>query len=153
MKGLKPTMHLRFHPTLHTEPFRPSVVRLLFEGKVPSEPESDIAGQDFYLYVWVKDHAAVIGFQAVLDESIIAVYRAPDYLTFGRISRFPMNRAVDGCEIRFERDLMQAAMHGMENSAFSVLVSEVECVAVGGKRVPIALNADETAYLATLPIE
>jgi hypothetical protein len=146
-------MHLRFHPTLHTEPFRPSVVRLLFEGKVPFEPESDVAGQDFYLYVWVKDHTTVIGFQAILDEAIVAVYRAPDYLTFGRISRFPMNRAVDGSEIRFERDLILAAMRGIENSTFPELVREVESIAVGGKRSGVTLISPEATYLAALPLE
>jgi hypothetical protein len=145
-------MHLRLSPTLHTEPFRPSVVRLLFEGKVPSDRGEDLAGKDFYLYVWVKDYREVIGFQAVLNEEIILVYRAPDYLTFGRISRFPMNRAVDTNEVRYDRDLLLAAMARIENPQFPLLISQIEKTAVAGQRATIELEPAESSYCATLPV-
>jgi hypothetical protein len=140
-------LHLDQYP--HTEPFKPDLVRLLFEGTIPDETE-EIGGEDFYLYAWVRDGKFLESFQAVLDDSITLVFRAPDYVTTGRVGRMPMNRAISTFDSAEDKRKMLAALRDLRNSTFPDLLGSIETVAAGGEVSPPVLTNDEESALADL---
>jgi hypothetical protein len=142
-------MELNLDRYPHTEPFKPNLVRLLFEGSVPTEVE-EIGGDDFYLYAWVRDGKYLESFQAVLDDSITLVYRAPDYITTGRVGRMPMNRAISTFDSAEDKRKMLRALQDLHNDTFPHLVGSIEAVAAGGHDTAPELPDNEESTLAAL---
>ncbi|MBD3314482.1 MAG: hypothetical protein GF344_01735 [Chitinivibrionales bacterium] len=135
-------LHLDKYP--HTEPFKPNLVRLLFEGTVPNEIE-EIGGEEFYLYAWVRDGKYLESFQAVLDDSITLVYRAPNYVTTGRVGRMPMNRAISTFDAAEDKRKMRMALQDLRNTVFPNLLGAVETAARGnGMPHPELVDREET---------
>jgi hypothetical protein len=135
-------MKLQLDRYPYTEPFRPGVVRLLFE--LASSPETDgCVPKDLYLYVWVREHSLVESFQIVLDDSLTLVYRAPNYVTVGRVGRMPMNRAISNEDAASDTHTIRRYVRNFRNAAFTGLLTWIESIAHGRSSREYRLSDDE----------
>ncbi|MBD3397261.1 MAG: hypothetical protein GF418_16695 [Chitinivibrionales bacterium] len=122
-------------------------MRLLFEGAVP-EGDGPMARREFYIYVWIRDAVHVESFQAVLADAVTLVYRAPGYLTAGRIGRVPFNRAIQASNQAGDKGLICDVMRDLSCAHFPKLVRLIERIAQGEMIACPRLAGEEADYLA-----
>lgn len=124
-------------------------MRLLFEGKVP-DGDGPAARKDFYIYAWIHDGSYLESFQAVLAEAVTLIYRAPRYVTVGRIGHIPMTRAIRASEEPEDEELIRGVMHDLRNEHFPHMLSAVELLAKGETLPVVFLTEEEAAYLSEI---
>jgi hypothetical protein len=140
-------MELRLYKLPYTEPFRPRLTRLLFEGKAP-EDCGPAQQMDFYVYVWIRDKVYLESFQAVLADAVTLIYRAPEYLSVGRIGHIPFNRAIRTSDSPEDRELILGAMQELTNIHFPRLMESVVRIANGSTLRDVYLAKQESTYLS-----
>jgi hypothetical protein len=144
------TIHLRLYKEPLHEVYAKDVVRLLFEAVAPDDA-SQKKVIDFYMYVWIAEGKRLTGFQAILDNAITLVYRAPSYITVGRIGHAPINRSIQGVEAgAVDDNSIRGAMQGFQNEEFPDLVAAIEGLAHGQSSAEVMLSEREKTYFAEL---
>lgn len=134
-------MNLRLYKTPHIDPLYPSLIRLLFEGKVPGKRSSEES--DYYMYVWINNVGYLRGFQAVLGNRITFAYHVPSRRSFGILARDIINRGVTQKESPEDREKIISAMDCMSNSSFPILLGYIKKLAKGEDIVEVKLSFEE----------
>lgn len=143
-------MELRLYKQLYREARDPSRVRLLFEGKAPAGPGSDLRG-DFYLFVWLRDKRYVESFQAVLNDDLVFSYGGPGNISIGRITDNPVKRSIQsGGVSENENRRIRQALSAMRNRDFPDLMTKITGVAGGGAGRDLQLSDAEQRFCRQL---
>jgi hypothetical protein len=142
-------MLLRLFKDPYSEPFSPGRTRLLFE-QAPDETSVAPGRKDFYLYVWIQDSQQLAGFQAVLDDELVADFRPPRRLDFSRISGKPLKRSLREPLDASERRAFLADTRGLWSASFGNLVHTVDSILHGDPAASLELTPEERTTLAGL---
>lgn len=134
-------MKLRLYKTPHIDPIHPSLIRLLFEGKVPGKRSPEES--DYYMYVWINNVGYLRGFQAVFGNRITFAYHVPSKRSFGILARDIINRGVTRKESPEDRKKIISAMNCMSNNSFPILLGYIKKLVNGENMSEVKLSFEE----------
>ena len=142
-------MNLRLYREPHTEVAAPDVVRLLFEADDrPCRGRS--RSSDFYLYAWIRGGASLDALQAVLDDTWVLSWRAPDTCAFGIIGAEPINRAIRETRAAARRRVILRLLGAARNDEFGQLLALAARRARGDNEGSLELTESEQRVLRGL---
>lgn len=134
-------MNLQLYKTPYSDPMCPNLIRLLFEGKVPTERGT--GESDYYIYVWITNGGYLRGFQAVLGNKISFAYHVPSKRSFGVLGHDIINRGVTQKESPEERERIISAMNCMSNRSFPILFEHIKKLVNGEDISEVKLSFKE----------